>query len=226
MFCLAFCFWASHSCRAASSDLLDRSAWRLRPFSSAGFCLNTGTQGTLQGRSLIHLQFPLVSALHLCTVSSVVSSVSSLFLRAPALSAEPLSHLCPLAWRTALYALGIGTGPGTAVSPLFQIGTELWCVNHLTLGGSLLPPGWSQAPDGTQDFLCLGSSCLLRLPRPTLARFPSPQPPPPPLLGTEPCHLWRPQHAASLSRSTCHLVGPGEPWGPWVAERLAVSLRP
>lgn len=179
-----------------------------------------------QGRSLICLQFPLVFALRLYLVSSVVSSVSSLVLRAPSPSPEPHSHLCALAWRTALCALDIGTGPGTAVSFLFQIGAELWHGNRFTLGGSLLPPGGSQAPDGTQDFLCLGSNCLLRLPRPTLARFPSPQPPSPPLLGTEPRHLWQPQHAASLSRSTCHLVGPGEPWGPWVAERLAVPLRP
>lgn len=84
LMCSGLLFLGQSQLQSCRLRPVGQSAWRLRPFSSAGFCLNTGTRGTLQGRSLIHLQFPLVSALHLCTVSSVVSSVSSLFLRAPA----------------------------------------------------------------------------------------------------------------------------------------------
>lgn len=192
---LADVFWPSVSGPVTAPELwpqhlLDRSPWRLHPFSSAGSCLNAGTRVSLQGRSLIRLQFPLVSALHLYPVSSGVSSVSSLLLRAPDPSTEPLSHLCALAWRTALYALNIGTGPGTAVSLLFQIGTELWHENHFTLGGSLLPPGGSEALDGTQNFLCPWLQLSPEAPPTKPGQVPFPTATTPSSTGNRTCHLW------------------------------------
>lgn len=115
-------------------------------------------------------------------------------------------------WPRGSYPLGTGTVPGAVVSLFSQIRINCGMrVNSPCVAPHCPLIARLQMVPRTPCALAPAVSCSCPT-NPGLAPFP--QPPPLPLLGTEPRHLWRLQHAASLSRSTCHLVGPGEPWVP------------